>query len=42
LLIDLENSFATTVERAKIRDRMRQELEAARIAIRRISTHDSA
>jgi hypothetical protein len=34
LLVDLEHVSATALERAKIRDRMRQELEAARIAVR--------
>jgi hypothetical protein len=40
LLADLEHVSATALERAKIRDRMRQELEAARIAVRSLSTQD--
>ena len=40
LLSELEESHTTPLERAKIRDRMRQEIEAARITIRRLSAHD--
>jgi len=40
LIGDLERSATNPVERAKIRDRMRQELEAARIAVQRFSAPD--
>ena len=40
LLADLEEVSATALERAKIRDRMRQELAAARIAVHTHASHD--
>ena len=40
LLTELEH-VSTPLERAKIRERMRQELAAARVAIRTLGTHDS-
>jgi hypothetical protein len=40
LLTDLEHVSTTALERAKIRDRMRQELEAARATVRTLGTHD--
>jgi hypothetical protein len=39
LLNDFERASATALERAKIRERMRQELEAARVAIRNLGTN---
>jgi hypothetical protein len=41
LLVDLEHPNTSALERAKVRDRMKQELEAARQAVQRFSTHDS-
>jgi hypothetical protein len=40
LLADLEKSSARALERAKIRERMWQELEAAKEAVRILGTHD--
>jgi hypothetical protein len=40
LLADLEHVSTTALERAKIRDRMRQELEAARATVRTLGTRD--
>ena len=40
LLTDLEQTSATALDRAKIRDRMRQELAAARATVRTLGTHD--
>ena len=40
LLADLEHVSATALERANIRDRMRQELEAFRVAVRTLDTRD--
>jgi hypothetical protein len=41
LMTDLEQTSVSTLDRAKIRERMKQELEAARLAVQRFSTHDS-
>jgi hypothetical protein len=41
LITDLEQTSVSTLDRAKIRERMKQELEAARLAVQRFSTHDS-
>ena len=40
LITDLEQAATDPITRAKIRDRMRQELEAARIAVQRFGTQD--
>jgi len=40
LLTDLEQSATTALERAKIRERMRQELAAARSAVRMLGKDD--
>jgi hypothetical protein len=38
LIADLEHPSTSALDRAKIRDRMKQELEAARQAVQRFST----
>ena len=41
LITDLEQTSVSALDRAKIRERMKQELEAARLAVQRFSSHDS-
>ena len=41
LMTDLEQTSVSALDRAKIRERMKQELEAARLAVQRFSSRDS-